>query len=151
MPCECDVRKLERSFPFDEWSLTAHHLLSSALFSFVELFTRKGRETIIDHKARLDSIQSLKNMIRSWLDHHYPYLEEVERKSRAEGMDMALIEQRKEEDMKTILEINNVMWISVIEMQFIKKVNNVDLLFFDLHTFVGASCAHTCVCCSFFW
>ena len=42
--------------------------------------------------------------------------------SRAERMDMSLIEQKKEENMKTIFEINSVVRMSLIEMQFIKKV-----------------------------
>ena len=60
-------------------------------------------------------------MIKSWLDDTFPLMDELERQARAERMDMSLIEQRKEENMKTIYEINSVVRMSFIEMQFIKK------------------------------
>ena len=66
-------------------------------------------------------IESLKKMIKSWLDDTFPLMDELERQARAERMDMSLIEQRKEENMKTIYEINSVVRMSFIEMQFIKK------------------------------
>lgn len=89
--------------------------------SFNELFSGKDRETISDHKARLDAIESLKNMIKSFLDETFTAMEEEERRTKAENMDMSLIEQTKEKSMKTILEINSVIRMSLIEMQFIKK------------------------------
>lgn len=89
--------------------------------SFEELFSRKKRESISDHAARVEVIDSLKKMIRSWLDETFPEMPGVERIARAERMDMSLIEQRKEESMKTIYEINSVVRMSFIEMQFIKK------------------------------
>jgi hypothetical protein len=92
------------------------------LISFNELFNREARDTISDHKARIDAIESLKKMIDSFLAESFPLMGEEERKSRANSMDMSLIEQTKEENMKTIFEINSVVRMSLIEMQFIKKV-----------------------------
>lgn len=60
-------------------------------------------------------------MIRSWLDETFPEMDEWEKSSRAERMDMSLIEQTKEANMKTIYELNSVVRMSFIEMQFIKK------------------------------
>lgn len=40
----------------------------------------------------------------------------------SEAMDISLIEQSKEESIKHILELNSVVRMSLIEMQFIKKV-----------------------------
>jgi hypothetical protein len=102
-----------------------HNSRTSAPFpqyhSFSELFSRKGRESISDHEARIEVIESLKKMIKSWLDDTFPLMDDLERQARAERMDMSLIEQRKEENMKTIYEINSVVRMSFIEMQFIKK------------------------------
>jgi len=39
----------------------------------------------------------------------------------SEAMDISLIEQSKEESIKHILELNSVVRMSLIEMQFIKK------------------------------
>ena len=82
---------------------------------------------MIDHKARLEAIASLKNMLKSWLDENYYYLDENDRKRRAESMDMSLVEARKAEDMQTLFEFNNLVWTSMIEMQFMKKVSRMDL------------------------
>jgi len=41
----------------------------------------------------------------------------------SEAMDISLIEQSKEESIKHILELNSVVRMSLIEMQFIKKVS----------------------------
>ena len=90
--------------------------------SYTELFTRSRRNQMVDHEARIDAIQSLKKMIRSWLDETFPEMKERERQTRADRMDMSLIEMKKEENMKTIYEINSVVRMSLIEMQFIKKV-----------------------------
>ena len=62
-------------------------------------------------------------MIRSWLDENYPSMAMEERARRAEEMDMSLIESKKTESLKTIYEINNVIRMSFIEAQFIKKVS----------------------------
>jgi len=62
-------------------------------------------------------------MIESWLEENYgDVFTEEEIQSRAQIMDMSLIEQKKEANMKTIFEINSVVRMSLIEMQFIKKV-----------------------------
>lgn len=91
--------------------------------SLSEFFSRRDRDTIVDHKARLDAIESLKKMIESWLEETFSdTFSEDEIHNRAESMDMSLIEQKKEENMKTIYEINSVIRMSLIEMQFIKKV-----------------------------
>lgn len=99
-----------------------HEHVSGPLRAIVaELFTRNGRESISDHKARAEAIGACKKMIRSWLDECYPDMDVDERAMRAENMDMSLIEFKKEENMKTFYEINSVVRMSIIEMQFIKK------------------------------
>lgn len=92
-------------------------------FSYVELF--KGRESISDREARMVAIFTLKKMIRSWLDETYPNMPEAERQRRAEIMDISLLEEKKEQNMKSLYEINSVIRMSFIEMQFIKKVSRV--------------------------
>jgi hypothetical protein len=47
---------------------------------------------------------------------------EAERARRAEIMDISLLEETKEQNMKSLYEINSVIRMSFIEMQFIKKV-----------------------------
>lgn len=86
---------------------------------FAEIW--KGRECLSDRKAHLETIKALKIMIRSWLDETYPDMPIPERDRIAEAMDVSLIENKKTESMKTIYEINNVVRMSLIEMQFIKK------------------------------
>jgi hypothetical protein len=99
-----------------------HEHVSGPLRAIVaELFTRNGRESISDHKARVEAIGACKKMIRAWLDECYPDMSVAERAARAERMDMSLIELKKEENMKTFYEINSVVRMSIIEMQFIKK------------------------------
>jgi hypothetical protein len=83
----------------------------------------KGRESFSDKKARMDAIETLKKMIRSWLDETVPTMLESERASMADAMDVSLIEQKKEESMKTFYEINSVVRMSFIEMQYMKKVS----------------------------
>mmetsp|Transcript_14644 Transcript_14644/g.22880 ORF Transcript_14644/g.22880 Transcript_14644/m.22880 type:complete len:862 (-) Transcript_14644:1428-4013(-) len=86
-----------------------------------ELFAKDTHETISDRKARTEAIESCKKMIKSWLDETFPEMQENERKARADKMDMSLIEQKKEESIKKIYEINSVVRMSLIEVQFIKK------------------------------
>jgi hypothetical protein len=102
-------------------SVLCVQVFSPPLHSGEELFSRKERESISDHEARVEVIESLKKMIRSWLDETFPEMEEWEKSSRAERMDMSLVEQTKEANMKTIYELNSVVRMSFIEMQFIKK------------------------------
>ena len=85
----------------------------------------KGRESISDREARMVAIFTLKKMIRSWLDETYPNMPEAERARRAEIMDISLLEEKKEQNMKSLYEINSVIRMSFIEMQFIKKVSCV--------------------------
>jgi hypothetical protein len=68
---------------------------------------------------------SLKNMIRSWLDDTYPEMPVSQRESLANTMDVSLIERKKEDSIKHIYEINSVVRMSLIEMQFIKKVSDL--------------------------
>lgn len=65
-------------------------------------------------------MEALKSMIRSWLDETYPTMPVAERIAMAEAMDISLLEKKKEESMKTFYEINNVVRMSFIEMQYMK-------------------------------
>jgi hypothetical protein len=91
-------------------------------FSYRELFTRRGRENVTDRQAREDVIVVLRKMIKAWLDDTYPTMSESERTERAIRMDMSLIESTKEYSVKNILDFNKIYRLSLIEMQFIKKV-----------------------------
>jgi hypothetical protein len=88
---------------------------------YQELFTKTGRIDVNDRKARVDTIESLKRMIRSWLDETFADMPEAEKIAMSNNMDISLIEQLKEESIKHIYEINSVVRCSLIEMQFIKK------------------------------
>lgn len=70
----------------------------------------------------MEAIESLKKMIKSWLDDTYPEMPEQQRVAMAESMDVSMVERKKEESMKTFYEINNVIRMSFIEMQYMKKV-----------------------------
>jgi hypothetical protein len=71
----------------------------------------------------MDAIESLKLMIKGWLDDTYPEMPVEERTKIAESMDMALIEQKKVENLRSpFYEMNNVVRMSFIEMQYMKKV-----------------------------
>jgi hypothetical protein len=91
--------------------------------SFSEVW--KGRDSFSDAKARTETIEVLKKMIRSWLDDYYPEMSKKQRQRMADAMDVSLIENKKEESMKTFYEINNVIRMSFIEMQYMKKVGSV--------------------------
>jgi hypothetical protein len=52
----------------------------------------------------------------------YPNMSHDEVMDMVNQMDISLIEQKKEESIKNILELNNIIRMSMIEMQFIKKV-----------------------------
>jgi hypothetical protein len=90
--------------------------------SYRELFTKRGRENVTDRKAREDVIVVLRKIIKAWLDDTYPMMTESERTERAIRMDMSLIESTKEYSVKNILDFNKIYRLSLIEMQFIKKV-----------------------------
>lgn len=66
----------------------------------------KGRADVTDRKARIDAIESLKRMIRAWLDENYPKMNAKERASRAEAMDISLIEQHMEGEILDILRLS---------------------------------------------
>ena len=88
---------------------------------YQELFTKTGRIDVNDRKARIDTIESLKRMIRSWLDETFADMPEAEKVAMSNNMDISLIEELKEVSIKHIYEINSVVRCSLIEMQFIKK------------------------------
>lgn len=91
--------------------------------SYRELFTKRGREDVTDRKARENVVVVLRKMIKAWLDDTYPLMPESERIERAARMDMSLIESTKEYSVKNILDFNKIYRLSLIEMQFIKKVS----------------------------
>jgi len=70
----------------------------------------------------MEAIESLKKMLRSWLDDTFPEMSEAKRVALAEAMDITLVEKVKEQSMRTFFEINNVVRMSFIEMQYMKKV-----------------------------
>lgn len=70
----------------------------------------------------MEAIESLKKMLRSWLDDTFPLMPEAKRQELSDAMDVTLLEQKKVESMKTFFEINNVIRMSFIEMQYMKKV-----------------------------
>ena len=51
---------------------------------YQELFTNSGRIDVTDRKARMDAIESLKRMIRSWLEEYFPKMALEEKMARAE-------------------------------------------------------------------
>ncbi len=66
-------------------------------------------------------------MIKSWLDDTHPEMSEASRNEMAQSMEMSLIEATKENSIQNILEINNIYRLSLIEMQFIKKVRKTKM------------------------
>jgi hypothetical protein len=79
----------------------------------------------------MEAIESLKKMIKSWLDDTFPEMPEANRSAMAESMDVSMVERKKEESMKTFYEINNVIRMSFIEMQYMKKECQNMLFFFN--------------------
>ena len=73
----------------------------------------------------MEAIESLKKMIRSWLDDTFPDMPEDDRMALSEAMDVTMVEKVKEQSMRTFFEINNVIRMSFIEMQYMKKVNSM--------------------------
>ena len=69
--------------------------VSEPLYSIYQELV-KGRLDVTDRKARLDAIESLKRMIRAWLDENHPQMKSEDRASLAEAMDISLIEQHME-------------------------------------------------------
>jgi len=97
----------------------------------------------------MEASESLKKMIRSWLDDTFPDMQESERIALSEAMDVTLVEKMKEQSMRTFFEINNVIRMSWIEMQYLKKVSCVVVQRFRYHcllTFLPSFSVHnTCV------
>lgn len=88
----------------------------------------KGRGNFSDQNARIETTTALKQMIKNWLDETYPKMKEAERIALSEAMDMSLIEKKKAESMKTFFEINNVVRMSFIEMQYMKRVSCMEVV-----------------------
>mmetsp|Transcript_20932 Transcript_20932/g.45461 ORF Transcript_20932/g.45461 Transcript_20932/m.45461 type:complete len:1050 (-) Transcript_20932:302-3451(-) len=86
---------------------------------FEEIWT--GRASFSDKKARTETMEVLRKMIKSFLDETYPSMAEEARQKMADAMDVSLVERKKEESMKTFFEISNVVRMSFIEMQWLKK------------------------------
>lgn len=84
----------------------------------------KGRDNFSDERNRKEVMEVLVKMIKAWLDENYPDMPESERQAMATAMDVSLIERKKEESMKTFYEINNVIRMSFIEMEYMKKVRD---------------------------
>ena len=95
--------------------------LSGPLRSIIgEIF--KGRPDITDRKARLEAIETLRSMLGSWLDDTFPDMANDEKIDLANEMNISLVEKAKEEAIKrSVFEINSIVRLSMIEMQFIKK------------------------------
>ncbi|KAL7564526.1 hypothetical protein ACA910_017681 [Epithemia clementina (nom. ined.)] len=82
----------------------------------------KGRASFSDKKARMEAIEVLKQMIKSWLDDSYPNMPEKERQRLADAMDVSLVEKMKAEYMDSLgLNTLEVVRMSFIEMQWLKK------------------------------
>ncbi|GAX20381.1 hypothetical protein FisN_9Hh094 [Fistulifera solaris] len=112
-------RTLFRSLKHSMSSFFKERLKDPIVAIFSEVW--KGRDSFSDAKARTETIEVLKKMIRSWLDDYYPEMSKKQRQRMADAMDVSLIENKKEESMKTFYEINNVIRMSFIEMQYMKK------------------------------
>ena len=141
--CECVFQLLCLS----TWSLTNYTLTEFA--SVNELWS--GRENFSDKKARMEAMESLKMMIRAWLDDFYPDMSEQERAQMANTMDISLVERKKEESMKTFFEINNVIRMSFIEMQYMKKVRLRLYLYRLLSLGAPSRVTDSSSCFSFSW
>ena len=90
--------------------------------SCAELFTGNGRTDITDLLALQNTKKSLKAMIKHWLDAAHPTIPADQRQKIADSMDISLIEKRKEDSLTyPLFEIQDIVHMSLIEMQFIKK------------------------------
>lgn len=67
------------------------HVAEPVSSIYQELFTKSGRIDVTDRKARIDAIESLKRMIRSWLEESFPKMPQDEQIMRAEVSDHPLI------------------------------------------------------------
>lgn len=62
---------------------------------YKELFTKTGRMDVTDRKARIDAIESLKRMIRSWLEESFPKMpmEEISDRANVSKMDQVFTQE----------------------------------------------------------
>lgn len=100
------------------------HVAEPVMYVYKQIFsTRGGAElSAADQRARLQAIESLKKMLQDWVDQTFPNMNPRDRRQIAETMDMSLIEKKKEESVKNALyEISDIVRMSLIEMQFVKK------------------------------
>jgi len=81
----------------------------------------KGPESISDRAARDTAMHTLQKMIRTWLDETYPDMAEGKKERISNNMDISLVEEVKEKAMRSVYNMNNVIRMSFIEAQFIKK------------------------------
>jgi hypothetical protein len=126
-----------RTFSESSQPLLLLYNLSFLVFSIADLL--KGTENISDREARKVTIDNLKIMIQNWLDDNYPNMPAAERAMRAQAMDISLIEAKKSESLNSIYEINNVIRMSFIEAQFIKKVRPSYFIAFKQVLLLGSS------------
>lgn len=102
----------------------SEHVADPVTYIYTQIFSSRGAGEIsaADEKARLQAIESLKKMLQDWVDQTFPNMSSSERRQIAESMDMSLIEKKKEESVKNALyEISDIVRMSLIEMQFVKK------------------------------
>lgn len=100
------------------------HVAEPVTYVYKQIFsTRGGAElSAADQRARIQAIESLKKMLQDWVDQTFPNMNPRDRRQVAETMDMSLIEKKKEESVKNALyEISDIVRMSLIEMQFVKK------------------------------
>ena len=72
----------------------------------------------------MEAMEVLKKMIKSWLDENYPAMPNPERQRLANAMDVSLVEETKENSMKSLgFNTFEVVRMSFIEMQWLKKVS----------------------------
>jgi len=115
-------------YPVQVYASLISHSLAFYFLSISVNEVWRGRESFSDTKARMEAIESLKKMLRSWLDDTFPEMSEAKRVALAEAMDITLVEKVKEQSMRTFFEINNVVRMSFIEMQYMKKVRQIFIL-----------------------
>eukprot|EP00804_Cyclotella_cryptica_P000558 CCRYP_009961-RA/>CCRYP_009961-RA protein AED:0.09 eAED:0.09 QI:373/0.6/0.63/1/0.6/0.63/11/2826/1054 len=92
----------------------------------------KGRLDVTDRKARTDAIESLKRMIRSWLDENFPKMSVEEKDMRAESMDIKSIKYIYEapalELLNALVAMDELMGSNEINMQVAAMTPAVILL-----------------------
>jgi hypothetical protein len=100
------------------------HVAEPVTYVNTQIFSsRVGVEiSAADQKARLQAIESLKKILQDWVDQTFPNMSSHERRQIDETMDMSLTKKKKEESVENALyEISDIVRMSLIEMQFVKK------------------------------